>query len=178
MKKINNYSWEQRKLGDITVRVNRQSSYSDAPIMMISTPANGFVLQSQHYAFDNTGLSLSKYILLKEGELAYNHGASKLRPYGSCFDLKIPAARIPFVYIAFSVKEHDPSFISYALNLARVQRELRKMISSTARMDGLLNISFEQYMSLMVKTPLKSEERKIACFIKHLETIITLHQRK
>ena len=51
----------------------------------------------QAYAFNNAGESLKKYILLKKGELAYNHGASKLRPYGSCFALTTAEnARIPF----------------------------------------------------------------------------------
>ena len=54
---------------------------------MMITANNGFIEQSERYAFDNAGESLKKYILLQKGELAYNHGASKLRPFGSCFAL-------------------------------------------------------------------------------------------
>jgi type I restriction enzyme S subunit len=80
------YSWEQRKLSDIAIEVNRNDPECSAPIMMI-TANNGFIEQSERYAFNNAGESLKKYTLLKRGELAYNHGASKLRPYGSCFSL-------------------------------------------------------------------------------------------
>ena len=73
--------WEQRKLGDVVKEVTRNDPTSEAPIMMI-TANNGFIEQSERYAFNNAGESLKKYILLEKGELAYNHGASKLRPYG------------------------------------------------------------------------------------------------
>ena len=70
---------------------------------MMITANNGFIEQSERYAFNNAGESLKKYILLEKGELAYNHGASKLRPYGSCFALTTAEnARIPFVYHCFS----------------------------------------------------------------------------
>ena len=41
--------------------------------MMLSA-GNGFIMQSDKYSRDNAGQSLKKYILLKKGELAYNHG--------------------------------------------------------------------------------------------------------
>ena len=66
--------WEQRKLGELVKEVNRTDAESSAPIMMI-TAENGFINQSERYAFNNAGESLKKYILLKKGELAYNHGA-------------------------------------------------------------------------------------------------------
>ena len=88
-------AWEQRKLGDLVKEVARRDPNSNAPIMMI-TANNGFIEQSERYAFNNAGESLEKYILLQKGELAYNHGASKLRPYGSCFALTTAEnARIP-----------------------------------------------------------------------------------
>jgi type I restriction enzyme S subunit len=89
--------WEQRKLSEIATEVNRNDPESNAPIMMI-TANNGFIEQSERYAFNNAGESLKKYILLKKSELAYNHGASKLRPYGSCFALTTSEnARIPLM---------------------------------------------------------------------------------
>ena len=41
---------------------------------MMITANNGFIEQSERYAFNNAGESLKKYILLEKGELAYNHG--------------------------------------------------------------------------------------------------------
>ena len=50
--------------------------------MMLSA-GNGFIMQSDKYSRDNAGQSLKKYTLLKKGELAYNHGASKAKQSNS-----------------------------------------------------------------------------------------------
>lgn len=171
-------AWEQRKLEEIAKIINRTDDKSDAPVMMI-TAQNGFIEQSERYAFDNAGESLKKYTLLYKGELAYNHGASKIRPYGSCFSLKnVAEARIPFVYHCFSVGDNDSNFMSIELNGHDVENQLRRIVSSGARMDGLLNISFEDYSSVKILIPEKEEQERISGFFEQLDTLITLHQRK
>lgn len=171
-------AWEQRKLGDIAVEINRTDASSNAPVMMI-TASDGFIDQSERYAFNNAGESLKKYIVLQKGELAYNHGASKLRPYGSCFALmNAEKARIPFVYHCFSVENQNPEFISIELNGANVESQLRRIVSSSARMDGLLNISFEEYSAVTILLPKRKEQDTISRFFNYLDNLITLHQRK
>ena len=172
------FSWEQRKLCDVVKEITRNDPESEAPIMMI-TANNGFIEQSERYAFNNAGESLKKYILLKKGELAYNHGASKLRPYGSCFALTTAEnARIPFVYHCFSAENQNAEFMSIELNGAEIENQLRKIVSSGARMDGLLNISFDEYTSVSVLLPGTEEQDRIAEFFRQLDNLITLHQRK
>ena len=170
--------WEQRKLCDVVKEITRNDPESEAPIMMI-TANNGFIEQSERYAFNNAGESLKKYILLKKGELAYNHGASKLRPYGSCFALTTAEnARIPLVYHCFSAENQNAEFMSIELNGAEIENQLRKIVSSGARMDGLLNISFDEYTSVSVLLPGIEEQDCIADFFRQLDHLITLHQRK
>ena len=171
-------AWEQRKLCDVVKEISRNDPESEAPIMMI-TANNGFIEQSERYAFNNAGESLKKYILLKKGELAYNHGASKLRPYGSCFALTTAEnARIPFVYHCFSAENQNAEFMSIELNGAEIENQLRKIVSSGARMDGLLNISFDEYTSVSVLLPGTEEQDCIADFFRQLDDLITLHQRE
>lgn len=171
-------AWEERKLGEIITEVTRTDETSEAPVMMI-TAENGFIKQSERYSYNNSGKSLKKYIILKQGELAYNHGASKLRPYGSCFSLITEKeARIPYVYHCFAAKHDNSRFLSFLLNGESVERQLKKLVSSGARMDGLLNISFEDYESVLLHVPSKNEEDKIVKFLTKLDYLITLHQRK
>lgn len=170
--------WKQYKLGNIVTEVTRTDEKSDAPVMMI-TAENGFIKQSDRYAYNNSGKSLKKYILLKQGELAYNHGASKLRPYGSCFPLITEKeARIPFVYHCFTANQDNERFLSFLLNGESVERQLKRLVSSGARMDGLLNISFNEYESILLNLPSKDEEDEIANYLDRLDSCITLYQRK
>ena len=45
-------------------------------------------------------------------------------------------------------------------------------------MDGLLNISYEEFMGIKVNVPCKEEQEQIAQFFRTFDMLITLHQRK
>lgn len=169
--------WEEKTIQQISVPVSRVNPDSTAPIMMISA-ADGFINQSEKYSSDNAGKSLSKYVELHQGELAYNHGASKLRPFGSCFELRETAARVPFVYHCFRVVEEHPTFTSYSLNRKSVQSQLERLVSSGARMDGLLNISFPQYGTVTTHFPTFEEQQAIGAIFTNLDAAINQHTLK
>ena len=164
-------------LGQIASLVNRTDPSSNAPIMMLSA-GNGFIMQSEKYSRDNAGQSLKKYILLKKGELAYNHGASKAKQYGCCYELTEDEARIPYVYHCFKVSgtEHTP-YVATALNNPKIDRQLKRLVSSSVRMDGLLNISFDDYMSVILHLPSLKEQTYIADFLKKLDERITAQEK-
>ena len=145
--------------------------------MMLSA-GNGFIMQSEKYSRDNAGQSLKKYILLKKGELAYNHGASKARQYGCCYELTENEARIPYVYHCFKVCETEYTpYIAIALNNTKMDKQLKRLVSSSVRMDGLLNISFGDYMSITMSLPSSDEQKHIADFLGKLDEKIKAQER-
>ena len=170
-------SYKDTTLGEIASLVNRTDPKSDAPIMMLSA-GNGFIMQSEKYSRDNAGQSLKKYILLKKGELAYNHGASKAKQYGCCYELTENEARIPYVYHCFKVCETEYTpYIAIALNNTKMDNQLKRLVSSSVRMDGLLNISFEDYMSITMSLPSSEEQKHIADFLSKLDERIKAQER-
>ena len=171
-------AWEQRKLGEIAERVQGNDGRMNLPILTISA-ANGWMSQEDRFSGNIAGKEQGNYTLLHKGELSYNHGNSKLAKYGTVFSLEAyKEALVPRVYHSFKTTGGNSNFIEYYFATKLLDKELAKLISSGARMDGLLNIGFKEFMGINLKLPLYSEQVKIAEYLRNLDHLITLHQRK
>ncbi|MGX7204953.1 restriction endonuclease subunit S [Enterococcus pingfangensis] len=171
--------WEQRKLGDVTKRVRGNDGRMDLPTLTISA-GSGWLDQRERFSGNIAGKEQKNYTLLRKGELSYNHGNSKLAKYGAVFELRTyEEALVPRVYHSFKIKkEAVADFIEYLFATKRPDRELGKLISSGARMDGLLNINFDEFMGIKISLPTVVEQEAISEFLRALDNTITLHQRK
>ena len=171
-------AWEQRKLGEIAERVQGNDGRMDLPTLTISA-ANGWMDQKERFSGNIAGKEQKNYTLLHKGELSYNHGNSKLAKYGAVFSLETyEEALVPRVYHSFKVINGSSKFIEYYFATKIPDRELAKLVSSGARMDGLLNINFNEFMGINLTVPNKSEQEKISNYFSNLDHLITLHQRK
>ena len=170
--------WEQCKLGDVCSRVQGNDGRMELPTLTISA-GNGWMRQEDRFSGNIAGKEQKNYTLLRKGELSYNHGNSKLAKYGTVFSLQTyEEALVPRVYHSFKVKEGNCDFVEYYFATKLPDRELSKLISSGARMDGLLNIGYDEFMGIQMKFPSTLEQRKISLYFRKLDHLITLHQRK
>ena len=172
-------AWEQRKLGEVTTRVRGNDGRMNLPTLTISA-ASGWLDQRERFSGNIAGKEQKNYTLLSEGELSYNHGNSKLAKYGTVFVLRnYKEALVPRVYHSFKAdSQTSADFIEYIFSTKRTDRELSKLITSGARMDGLLNINFDNFMSIKINLPLYDEQLKIVKFLREFDSLIALHQRK
>lgn len=172
-------AWEQRKLGEIAIRVRGNDGRMNLPTLTISA-GNGWMDQRDRFSQNIAGKEQKNYTLLRQGELSYNHGNSKLAQFGAVFELEsYNEALVPRVYHSFSVTAGaQPKFIEQMFATHRPDRELRKLVSSGARMDGLLNINYDDFMGIKVWLPSVAEQQAIAGLLVKLDKTIALHQRK
>ena len=172
------YDWEQRKLGDVCSRVQGNDGRMKLPTLTISA-GNGWMRQEDRFSGNIAGNEQKNYTLLHTGELSYNHGNSKLAKYGAVFSLRnYEEALVPRVYHSFRVEEGCADYIEYYFATKLPDRELRKLISSGARMDGLLNIGYDEFMGIKMMFPSIKEQNEIATYFRSLDHLITLHQRQ
>ena len=170
--------WEQRKLGDVCSRVQGNDGRMDLPTLTISA-GNGWMRQEDRFSGNIAGKEQKNYTLLHRGELSYNHGNSKLAKYGTVFSLQTyEEALVPRVYHSFKVENGSADFVEYYFATKLPDKELGKLISSGARMDGLLNIGYEEFMRIPFLFPKEEEQNKISLYFRSLDSLITLHQRK
>lgn len=170
--------WEQRKLGEICSRVQGNDGRMELPTLTISA-ANGWMKQEDRFSGNIAGKEQKNYTLLHKGELSYNHGNSKLAKYGTVFSLQTyEEALVPRVYHSFKVEIGSADFIEYYFATKMPDRELRKLISSGARMDGLLNIGYDDFMGIKMMFPSVLEQDKIAECFRAFDHLITLHHHE
>ena len=170
--------WKQRKLGEVCLRVQGNDGRMDLPTLTISA-SNGWMNQEDRFSGNIAGKEQKNYTLLHKGELSYNHGNSKLAKYGTVFSLQsYKEALVPRVYHSFKVEKGSPDFIEYYFATKLPDRELGKLISSGARMDGLLNIGYNEFMGIQMLFPSVEEQKQISNYFRSLDHLITLHQQK
>lgn len=170
--------WEQRKLGEVCIRVQGNDGRMELPTLTISA-RNGWMKQEDRFSSNIAGKEQKNYTLLRKGELSYNHGNSKLAKYGAVFSLQTyEEALVPRVYHSFRVIKGNADFVEYYFATKLPDRELGKLISSGARMDGLLNIGYDEFMGIPLMFPSTEEQTKIAEYFRNLDHLTTLHQRK
>lgn len=126
------------------------------------------------------GNELKKYTLLEKGHLAYNHGNSKLAKYGTVFVQNLyDQALVPRVYHSFKMKtENNPYYVEYYFATKKLDRELARLVTSGARMDGLLNINKKDFFKIKFEVPTPVEQSLISTILQKLDQIITLHEEK
>ena len=171
--------WEKSKLKDVAHRVQGNDGRMDLPTLTISA-SGGWMNQIDRFSANIAGKEQKNYTLLKKGELSYNHGNSKLAKYGVVFELQeYEEALVPKVYHSFRVNQlADAKFIEIMFSTKIPDRELGKLISSGARMDGLLNISFDDFMNISIIIPTIKEQQAIGAYFSNLDNLINSYQEK
>ncbi|WP_455454949.1 restriction endonuclease subunit S [Streptococcus salivarius] len=171
--------WKKFKLKDVAHRVQGNDGRMDLPTLTISA-SGGWMNQIDRFSANIAGKEQKNYTLLKKGELSYNHGNSKLAKYGVVFELQdYEEALVPKVYHSFRVNQlADAKFIEIMFSTKIPDRELGKLVSSGARMDGLLNISFDDFMNIAIIIPTIEEQQAIGSYFSNLYQLITSYQEK
>lgn len=171
--------WKKSKLKDVAHRVQGNDGRMDLPTLTISA-SGGWMNQIDRFSANIAGKEQKNYTLLKKGELSYNHGNSKLAKYGVVFELQdYEEALVPKVYHSFRVNQlADAKFIEIMFSTKIPDRELGKLVSSGARMDGLLNISFDDFMNIAIVIPTLEEQQAIGAYFSNLDNLINSHQEK
>lgn len=110
------------------------------------------------------GESAKTYTLLRAGEFSYNKGNSKRYEFGCVFQLQnYDAALVPSVYVSFRL--HDSvcsAFMRHLFIADYLKPQLRALVKTGVRNNGLLNISPDEFLSTIVPLPPLDQQTQIA----------------
>lgn len=172
-------AWPQKSIRDIALRVQRKSDGGDYPLLTISS-ASGFVRQDERYRRYMAGESAKSYTLLRAGEFAYNKGNSRRYEFGCAYQLEgFKAALVPSIYVSFKFQEAvSDKYMGHLFAADYLKPQLRSLVKTGVRNNGLLNISPEEFMGTMVPVPPLGEQVRIAQALDAAKTEIELLGRR
>ncbi len=175
--------WEQRKLGEVCVRVNRKNKNNESDLPLTIASQYGLIDQRDFFNKVIAAKDMSNYYLLKKGEFAYNKSYSKGFDYGSIKRLNVyEQGCLSTLYICFSIEtdEVDSDYLECFFDTLSWYHDVSAICAEGARNHGLLNVDVKAFFKdVNIEMPSQiQEQRKISVFINTLDHLITLHQRK
>lgn len=181
LKGFEDTKWDYVPMNVLFERVQRKisSAAQDIDVLTISGRF-GFLSQKEKFNRVIAGKSLKNYTMLREGEFSYNKGNSSAYQYGCVFRLNShPEALVPNVYISFkAIGDIEATFYSYYFKHDLLKPSLAKIISSGARMDGLLNVNAEDFFKIRILVPSLKEQVLIGQILESSNSEINLYQQK
>lgn len=155
-----------KPLHRIADRVQRKPDGNALPLLTISS-ASGFVRQEDKYSRYMAGESAKTYTLLRRGEFAYNKGNSLRYEFGCVFPLlDYDAALVPSVYVSFRLREGvHPAYLQHVFAADYLKPQLRALVKTGVRNNGLLNIRPDEFMATSVPLPPIALQQQIAAVL-------------
>ena len=175
--------WEQRKLGELVDRVVRKNTNNESTLPLTISAQYGLVDQITYFNNRVASRDVSNYYLVLNGEFAYNKSTSDGYPFGAVKRLDLyEKGVLSTLYIVFTPKKEqqiDSDFLTVFFDTDRWHKGVAERAAEGARNHGLLNISAEDFFDIDLSVPKDvAEQKQIGSFIRQLNHLITLHQRK
>ena len=177
------FSWEQRKLGELVDRVVRKNTNNESTLPLTISAQYGLVDQITYFNNRVASRDVSNYYLVLNGEFAYNKSTSDGYPFGAVKRLDLyEKGVLSTLYIVFAPKKEqqiDSDYLTVFFDTDRWHKGVAERAAEGARNHGLLNISAEDFFDIDLSVPEDIvEQKQIGAFIRQLDNLITLHQRK
>lgn len=172
-----NGEWQRKPIHDIATRVTRRNDGTELPVLTISSNS-GFVRQDEKYSRFMAGKSVNTYIMLNEGEFAYNKGNSKTYEFGCIFDLEgFARALVPHVYVCFKLKKgYSHRFYKALFEADYLAPQLGQLVNTGVRNNGLLNIKPSEFLGTKVPVPPLDEQDAIAAVMEAASRTVIEHE--
>ena len=176
-------AWEQRKLGELVDRVVRKNINNESTLPLTISAQYGLVDQITYFNNRVASRDVSNYYLVLNGEFAYNKSTSDGYPFGAVKRLDLyEKGVLSTLYIVFAPKKEqqiDSDYLTVFFDTDRWHKGVAERAAEGARNHGLLNISAEDFFDIDLSVPKDIvEQKQIGAFIRQLDNLITLHQRK
>lgn len=172
--------WKSEKLGNISDRVKRKNQNLESKMPLTISGNLGLVDQVTYFSKSVSAKNLENYTLIKKGEFAYNKSYSNGYPLGAIKRLeKYDKGVLSTLYICFRFNENqNTEYMKQYFETSKWHKEVSAIAVEGARNHGLLNISVNEFFTVLLSIPSLNEQNKIGEFFNKLDRQIELEEQK
>lgn len=165
--------WEQRKFSELYAKSSEKNDGSIGMDRNITVAT----MQFKEDVKVSTAEYLKTYYTFNLGDIAFEGHQSKEFRYGRFVENDIGNGIVSHIFAVFRpIKEFDLQFWKYAINNEMLmQRILSRSTKASTMMHDLVT---EDFLNEIFLVPSLNEQKKIGTYLKSIDHLITLHQRK
>ena len=173
------FSWEQRKLSEITDKVTEKNAGLQYVETFTNSAEFGIISQRDFFDHDIAKLgSLDGYYIVKNEDFVYNPRISTSAPVGPINRNKLGRTGVMSpLYTVFRPHDIDTTYLEYFFKCGYWHSFMNFNGDSGARSDRF-SIRDNVFFQMPIPIPDIDEQRKIGELLTCLDNLITLHQRK
>ena len=178
---IKNPEWSVYALKDFSNPITRRAGTKKYTLLSI-TSGVALVSQMEKFGREIAGGAYKNYIVIEQGDFAYNKSSTKQFPEGYIAKLNnYKNGAVPnSIFTCFRIADEEVCkiFIDYIFQSNYHGSWLRKFIAVGARSHGSLNIEDVHLWSLPIALPEFAEQQKIADCLTSLDDLIAAENKK
>ena len=165
--------WEQRKFSELYAKSSEKNDGSIGMDRNITVAT----MQFKEDVKVSTAEYLKTYYTFNLGDIAFEGHQSKEFRYGRFVENDIGNGIVSHIFAVFRpIKEFDLQFWKYAINNEMLmQRILSRSTKASTMMHDLVT---EDFLNEIFLVPSLNEQKQIGTYLKSIDHLITLHQRK
>ena len=174
------YSWEQRKLSDISTKVTTKNIDVHYTETLTNSAEQGIISQVDFFDKEISNKdNINGYYIVENNDFIYNPRISTLAPVGPINRNKLNRTGIMSpLYTVFRASNVDLDFLEWYFQSSHWHRYMKLNGDSGARADRIA-IKDSTFFDMPIKTPVNIKEQVlIGETLEKFNQYITLHQRK
>jgi len=171
--------WEQRKLGEIAEKVSEKNFGMQYSLTLTNSAEFGVIAQRDFFDHDIAkASSLNGYYVVHNEDFVYNPRISVSAPVGPVNRNKLGKTGVMSpLYTVFRPHDINATYLEYFFKSGYWHKFMNFNGDSGARADRF-SIKDQVFFEMPIPFPNPIEQRKIGNYLKRLDSLLSLHQRK
>ncbi len=170
--------WEVFPLGELAIKINQKNVGSEIKNVLTNSATQGIINQRDYFDKDIANQNnLEGYYVVDSNDFVYNPRISVHAPVGPINRNNLDKGVMSPLYLIFKFHDINIDFMEYFFQSSIWHRYMSSIANYGARHDRM-NITNSDFFKMPIGVPSALEMKKVAGFLRDLDTLIQIHNIK